>query len=120
MILLLCFSLHVFRLEEHHLSLRLAMLWSSTGILLADVARDRIEIVVVLLKCCGTPRLLKISSTTAIHYPDFRESVAIGALKFREDLCLVHILQQFLRRFTEPVDLLRLTHLFKKLFFVLM
>ena len=47
-LLILCFSLHVFRLEEHHLSLRLAMLWSSTGILLNDVARDRIEIVVVL------------------------------------------------------------------------
>ena len=95
------------------------MLWSSTGILLDDVARDRIEIEVVLLESCGTPRLLQISSTTAIND---REGVAIGALKFRriltefEDLCLVHILQQFLRCFTELVDLLRLTHMFKKLF----
>ena len=97
-LLVLCFSLHVFRLEEHNLSLRLAMLWSSTGILLNDVARDRIEIVVVHSKCCRTPRLLQISSTTAINYSDFREGVAIGALKFRriptelEDLRLVHIL----------------------------
>ena len=101
------------------------MLWSLTGILLNDVARDPIEIVVVLLECCGTPRLLEISSTTAI-FSDFREGVAIGTLKFRriltefEDLCLVHILQHFLRCFTEPVDLLRLTHIFKKLFFVLL
>ena len=79
------------------------MRWSLTGILLNDVARDRIEIVVVLLKCCETPRLLQFSSTTAINYSDFREGVAIEALKFRriltefEDLCLVHILQQFLR-----------------------
>ena len=125
-LLVLCFSQHVFRLEEQNLSSRLAMLWSSTGTLLNDVARDRIEIVVVLLKCCGTPRLLQISSTTAINYADFSEGVAIGAMKFRriltefEDLCLVHILQQFLRCNTEPVDLLRLTHIFQKLFFVLM
>ena len=102
------------------------MLWSSTRILLKDVPRDRIEIVVVLLKCCGTPRSLQISSTIAINYSHFREGVAIGALMFRriltefEDLCLVHILSQFLRCFTEPVDLLRLAHIFTKLFFVLM
>ena len=73
------------------------MFWSSNGILLNDKARDRIEIAVVLLKCCGTPRSLQISSTTAINYSDFREGVAIGALKFRitltefEDLCVVHV-----------------------------
>ena len=89
-LLILCLSLHVFRLEEHNLSLKLAMLWFSTGVLRNYVARDRI-----------------------------REGVAIGALQFRqiltefEDLCLVHILQQFLRCFTEPVDLLRLTRIFK-------
>ena len=53
------------------------------------------------------------------------KEIAVGAVKFHrilakfEDLCLVHIFQQFLRCFTEPVDLLRLTHIFKKLFFVL-
>ena len=107
-LLILCLSWHVFRLEQHNLSLRSAMLLSSTGILLNDVG------------------LLQISSTTAINYSDFNERVAIGALKFRriltefEDLCLAHILQLFLRCFTEPVDLLRLTHIFMKLFFVLM
>ena len=102
------------------------MLWSSTGILLNDAARDRIEIVVVLLKCCRTSLVLQISPATATNNPEFRGGIAIGALKFRrilsefEDLCLVHILQLFLRCFTEPVDLLRLAHIFKKLFFVLM
>ena len=100
--------------------------WSSTGILLHDVARDRIEIVVVLLKCCRTSLVLQISPATAINDPDFRKGIAIKTLKFCrilakfEDLCLVHIFHQFLRCFTEPVDLLRLAHIFKKLFFVLM
>ena len=48
--LVLCFSLHVFRLQEHNLSLRLAMLWSSTGILLDDAAKDRIEITHIFKK----------------------------------------------------------------------
>ena len=56
------------------------MLWSSTGILLDHVARDRSEIVVVFKKCCRTPRILQISSTIAINYSDFLEGVAIGAL----------------------------------------
>ena len=42
--------------------------------------------IIVLLKCCATPRLLQIPSTTAINYSDFREKVAIGALKFRRIL----------------------------------
>ena len=85
------------------------MLWSSIGILLDDVARDRIEIEVVHFgNVVGLRDFLQISSTTAMNY---REGVAIGALKFRgiltefEDLCLVHIFQQFLRCFTELVDL---------------
>ena len=94
---LLILSSHVFRLEERNMTLRLAKLRSSTGILLNDVARDRTEIVVVLMKCCGTPRLLHISFTTAMNSSDFREGVAIGALKFRrsltefKDLCAVHV-----------------------------
>ena len=70
-LLIRCFPWHVFRLE-HNLSLRLAMLWSSTGILLNDVAKDRIGIVVVLLKCCRTPLVLQISPATGINNPDFR------------------------------------------------
>ena len=96
-LLILCFSLHVFRLEEHNLSLRLAMLWSSTGILLDDVARNRIEIVVVLLKCCETSPVLQISPATAINHPDFRKGIAIKTwtscrilAKFK-DLCVVHV-----------------------------
>ena len=74
------------------------MLWSSTGILLNDVARDRIEIVVVLLKCCGTSLVLQMSPATVINNSISVKGVAIGALKFRriltefDDLCLVHIL----------------------------
>ena len=37
-----------------------------------------------------------------------------------EDYCLIHVFQQPLRCFTEPVDHLRLTHISKKLFLVLM
>ena len=56
------------------------MLWSSTGILLNDVAKDRIEIVVVLLKSCRTPLVLQISPATAINDPDFRKGIAVRAL----------------------------------------
>ena len=102
------------------------MLWSSTGVLLNDVASDRSAIEVVLLKCCTTSIVLQISSATAINNPDFRKRIAVRALKFCRifakfedlDLCLVHIFQQFLRCFTEPVDLPRLAHIFRKLFFI--
>ena len=45
------------------------MLWSSNGILLNDAVRDRIEIVVVLLKCCRTPLALQITPATGINNP---------------------------------------------------
>ena len=51
----------------------LFVLCFSTGILLNDVEKDRIEIVVVLLKCCRTPLVLQISPATAINNPDFRK-----------------------------------------------
>ena len=76
----------------------------TTGILRNDVARVPSEIVVVPLKCCGTPRSPQISSTV--------EEFAIGALKFRripkefEDLCAVHVDEYFLRFLAELVDLL--------------
>ena len=88
---------HLFRFEEHDLSFRCTMLRSSSGILLDDKARDRIEIVVVLLECCGTPRILQISPATAEIFPDFLKGIAIRTLKFYrilakfEDLCVVHV-----------------------------
>ena len=39
MVFLSCFLEHLFRLEEHDLSFTLAVLWSSSGILLNDKAR---------------------------------------------------------------------------------
>ena len=98
------------------------MLWSSTGILLNDIARDRIEIAAVLLKCCRTSLVLQISPATAINNRDIRDGVAVKTLTFCnilakfEDLCLVHIFRQFFRCFTEPVDLLPLAHIFKFFF----
>ena len=103
----------------------LFILCFSTGILLNDVEKDRIEIVVVLLKCCRTPLVLQISpqlpSIIPISVKEMQSRIFFCRIlaKF-EDLCLVHVLQQPLRCFTEPVDLLRLTHILKKLFFVLM
>ena len=102
------------------------MLWSSTGVLLNDVARDRIAIEIVPLKWCRTSIVLQSSSATAINNPNFRKRNCEEDIDFcrilrvrRSQSGLVHILQQFFRCFTEPVDLLRLTHLLKKLFLVL-
>ena len=98
------------------------MLWSSTGILLSDVARDRIEIVVVLFSAKSSNFVHNCNKIIPISVKELQS----GALKFCsivtefQDLCLVHILQLLLRCFTEPVDLLRLAHIFQKLFFVLM
>ena len=99
------------------------MLWSSTGILF-DIDRTAIE--VVLLKCCRTSIFLQISPATAINNSNFRERIAVRALTLcsvfaeLEDFCSIHVFQQPLRCFTEPVDLLRLAHIFEKLFLVLM
>ena len=68
--------------------------------------------------------VVQISSATAINNLNFCEGIAVRALKLfsvfaeLEDLCLLHILQHFLRCFTEPVDLLRLAHIFKELLVV--
>ena len=40
MFFLSCFLKHLLRLEEHDLSFRLAVLWSLSGILLNDKAKD--------------------------------------------------------------------------------
>ena len=49
-----CFLKHLLRLEEHDLSFRLAVLWSSSRILLNDKARDRNMVVICLLVFSGT------------------------------------------------------------------
>ena len=102
MFFLSCFLEHVLRLEEHDLSFRCAVFWSSTGILLNDKARDCSKVAIGLLECCRTPRILQISLETAVIYPDFRKGIAIRTLKFCrilakfEDLCEVRVDDQFL------------------------
>ena len=77
----LCFSQHLFRFVESHLSSRLTMVWSSTVIFLNDVAIDRICIVVVFLKLCDTPFMLQISPATARNAAAVCEGVTVWALK---------------------------------------
>ena len=97
MFTLSCFLGHLLRLVEHHLSFRDIMFWSSTGILLHDKAKDWSKIAIGLPECCRTPRVLQISTATAINDPDFGENIAIKTLMFCrilakfEDLCLVHV-----------------------------
>ena len=52
------FLKHLFGLEEHDLSFRCAVLWSSTGILLNDKARDWSKVAISFLGCCRTPLVL--------------------------------------------------------------
>ena len=98
------------------------MFWSLGAILSYDIAIDRIAIEVWFRASI----VLKISSASAINDPIFCKGFAVRALKLfsvlaeLEDFCLIHVFQQPLRFFTEPVDLLRLTHILKKLFLVLM
>ena len=74
----------------------------------------------------GLRLYFSFSSASAIKNPNFSKGIAVRALKLfgvfaeLEDLCLVHVFQQLLRRFTQPVDLLRLAHILKNLFLVLM
>ena len=96
MFTLSCFLKHLVRLVEH-LSFGCTVLWSSTGILLNDKARDWSKIAIGLLECCRTPRVLQISPATAINDPDFWKCTAIRTLKFFEiiakfeDVCVVHV-----------------------------
>ena len=69
---------------------RLAVLWSSSGILLNVIALG-------FLFCCRTPRVLQISPKTATNDPDFGESIAIKtlmscrSLAMFQDFCVVHV-----------------------------
>ena len=98
------------------------MFWSSGTILSYDMAINRISIEVWFRASI----VLEISSASAMNDPNFCQGFAVRALKLfsilaeLEDFCLIHVFQQPSRCFTEPVDLLRLAHIFKKLFFVLM
>ena len=97
----------------------------SVRILPYDKAINRITIEVVLFKCCRTSIVLQISSATATNNPNFCKGIAVRALKLfgvfteLEELCLVHVFHKLLRCFTEPVNLLRLAHILKELFLVL-
>ena len=53
------------RLEEHDLSFRCAVLWSSTGVLLDDKARDWSKVAIIFLGCCRTPLVLEDSEVFA-------------------------------------------------------
>ena len=97
MFFLSCFLKHLIRLEEHDSSFRLAVLWSSSGILLYDKAKDQSKVAIGLLLCCRTPRILQIAPATSINNTDFRTGIDISTLKFCriltkfEDLCAVHV-----------------------------
>ena len=110
---LLRFPQHVYCFEEHKLPLWWTMFWSSGRILSHEKAINEITIEVDLLKWCTAWIVPQISSASAINNPNFCKGIAVGALKLWsifaefEDLCLVHVFQQLLRCFTEPVDLLR-------------
>ena len=61
-----------------------------------------VQIAIGLHECCRTPRVHQISPATAMNDPDFGEGIAIKTLMFCrilakfEDLCVVHIFEQFL------------------------
>ena len=55
------FLKHLLRFEEHDLSFRCAVLWSSTGILLDDKARYWSKVAISFLGCCRTPLVLEDS-----------------------------------------------------------
>ena len=97
----------------------------ATAALLDNIARDRGDVVVVLLELRWTPRRLHISSTAAMDYSDFPVGIAVRTLLFErifekfEDLGVVHVGDQILRLFAELVDLIRLAQVLKEGFLVL-
>ena len=100
------FLKHLLRFEEHDLSFRCAVLWSSTGILLDDKAGYWSKVAISFLGYCRTPLVLEDSEV-------LQNTCKVRRSLFGSYLRVIVVIPHW-------TDLLLFTHVFKEVFLMLL